>query len=135
MFVACSEYGCDGETVRTLVGLGADPKSRNRFNETIIHEVVKWPRIKLEPKPGKASESAKTHYLTTIPQLEAAIELGVDVNARDNHGNVALIAAIKDNYVSAVVKLLDAGATVTEKEKKLAKDLDRHVILGLLAKA
>jgi ankyrin repeat protein len=74
-------------------------------------------------------------------RLAALLEAGADINARDEHGQTALMIAARDGRTSAVRWLIEHGADLNHTAKfhlsalMLAVINGRDAIVGLLADA
>jgi ankyrin repeat protein len=74
-------------------------------------------------------------------RLAALLDAGADINARDEHGQTALMVAARDGRTSVVRWLIERGADLNHTAKfhlsalMLAVINGRDVIVGLLADA
>ena len=76
-----------------------------------------------------------------IPALEALLDAGADINARDEHGQTALMNASRDGHTAMVRLLVTRGADLNHTAKynlsalMLAVINGRDAIVGVLADA
>jgi ankyrin repeat protein len=76
-----------------------------------------------------------------VPALEALLNSGVDINARDEHGQTALMNAARDGHTALVRLLVARGADLNFTAKfnlsalMLAVINGRDAIVGILAEA
>lgn len=76
-----------------------------------------------------------------VPALEALLDAGADVNARDEHGQTALMNAARDGHAAMVRALVARGADLNHTAKfnlsalMLAVINGRDAIVGVLADA
>ena len=76
-----------------------------------------------------------------VPALEALLDAGADVNARDEHGQTALMNAARDGHAAMVRLLVARGADLDHTAKfnlsalMLAVISGRDAIVGILADA
>ncbi len=78
----------------------------------ILAIVIVLPLIIIRHKSiySNKSKRARTEF------VQALLDKGVDVNAKDNHGFTALIWAAKGGHTEAVQALLDKGADVNARD-------------------
>ncbi len=94
----------DAELMRTLAALGADPLLPNADNSTPLMAAAGLASRSPGEDPGTESE--------TLEAVQAALDLGADINAVDKNGETAMHAAAYKN-LPKVVKLLAAkGAKI-----------------------
>ena len=76
-----------------------------------------------------------------VPALEALLDGGADVNARDEHGQTALMNASRDGHIAMIRLLVTRGADLNHTAKynlsalMLAVINGRDAIVGVLADA
>ncbi|HIX19129.1 MAG TPA: ankyrin repeat domain-containing protein [Candidatus Akkermansia intestinigallinarum] len=101
------------ETLRLLIGAGADPKVRDDEGNTLLHgaEDAETARLLLEagldPMTRNSDGSTPLHHVVNAEVCRLLLEAGADPNARDNEGNTPL-HGIADAEVCRL--LLEAGA-------------------------
>src|SRR5260221_5203846 len=94
----------DAELMRTLAALGADPLIPNVDNSTPLMAAAGLASRSPGEDPGTESE--------TLEAVQAALDLGADINAVDKNGETAMHAAAYKN-LPQVAKLLAAkGGTI-----------------------
>jgi ankyrin repeat protein len=94
----------DAELMRYLAKLGADPMLNNEDNSTPLMAAAGLGTR----SPG---EDAGTEE-EVVEALQAALDLGNDINAVDNKGETAMHGAAYKNYPLAVKFLADKGAKI-----------------------
>src|SRR5436190_5853311 len=94
----------DAELMRALAALGADPLLGNADNSTPL--IVAAGLGTRSPGEDAGTESE------VVEALQAALDLGNDVNAVDNNGETAMHAAAYRNHPAAVQFLADHGAKI-----------------------
>ncbi len=121
----------DAETVRGLIGQGADPNWTGPDAQTPLHQAVEWqekPEITRLLLDAGASPDARDaglgetalHLALAKQHPEAAkllIVRGADVNARDRRGRTPLHIAAEQGYADVAKMLLDRGALVDARTK------------------
>jgi ankyrin repeat protein len=94
----------DAELMKTLVALGADPRLTNVENSTPL--MVAAGLATRSPGEDAGTESE------VLEAVQAALELGADVNAVDNNGETAMHAAAYKNLPKVVKFLAARGASI-----------------------
>src|SRR5205814_2518740 len=94
----------DAELMRTLAALGADPLLTNADNSTPLMAAAGLATRSPGEDAGTESE--------VLEALQAALDLGGDVNAVDNNGETAMHAAAYKNLPAVVQFLADKGAKI-----------------------
>ena len=95
----------DAELMRTLAALGADPLARNADNTTPLMAAAGLGTR----SPG---EDAGTEP-EVLEAVEAALELGANINATDDNGETVMHAAAYKNLPKVVEYLAAQGADIT----------------------
>lgn len=94
----------DAELMKTFVALGADPLAKNDEGSTALMAAAGIGTR----SPG---EDAGTEE-EVIEAMQVALDLGVDINAVDNHGETAMHGAAYKNLPLAVKFLASKGARI-----------------------
>ena len=94
----------DAELMRFLASLGADPKIPNADNANAM--IVAAGLGTRSPGEDAGTESE------VVEALQAALDLGVDINAVDNNGETAMHGAAYKNLPGAVLFLARHGAKI-----------------------
>jgi ankyrin repeat protein len=94
----------DAELMRTLAALGADPLLPNADNSTPLMAAAGLASRSPGEDPGTESE--------TLEALQAALDLGADINAVDKNGETAMHAAAYKNLPKVVKFLAAKGAKI-----------------------
>jgi ankyrin repeat protein len=94
----------DAELMKTLVALGADSRLTNVENSTPL--MVAAGLATRSPGEDAGTESE------VLEAVQAALELGADVNAVDNNGETAMHAAAYKNLPKVVKFLAERGAKI-----------------------
>lgn len=94
----------DAELMRTLAALGADPVLPNADNSTPLMAAAGLATRSPGEDAGTESE--------VLEALQAALDLGADVNAVDNNGETAMHAAAFTNLPKVVKFLAAKGARI-----------------------
>ena len=94
----------DAELMKTLAALGADPALTNVENSTPLMAAAGLATRSPGEDAGTESE--------VIEALQAALDLGADINAVDNNGETAVHAAAYKNLPKAVKFLASRGAKI-----------------------
>jgi len=94
----------DAELMRTLAKLGADPLLTNADNSTPLMAAAGLGTRSPGEDAGTESE--------VVEALQAALDLGADLNAVDNNGETAMHGAAYKNLPAAVQFLADKGAKI-----------------------
>ena len=94
----------DAELMRLLAQLGADPKIPNADNANAM--IVAAGLGTRSPGEDAGTESE------VVEALQAALDLGVDINAVDNNGETAMHGAAYKNLPGAVLFLASHGAKI-----------------------
>lgn len=94
----------DAELMRALAGLGADPLLANADNSTPL--IVAAGLGTRSPGEDAGSESE------VLEAVQAALDLGNDLNAIDNNGETAMHGAAYKNLPAVVQLLADKGAKI-----------------------
>src|SRR5262245_10633653 len=94
----------DAELMRTLAALGADPLLPNADNSTPL--MIAAGLATRSPGEDAGTESE------VLEALQAALDLGADVNAVDNNGETAMHAAAYKNLPKVVKFLAGKGARI-----------------------
>src|SRR5207237_186637 len=94
----------DAELMRALAALGADPLLPNADNTTPLIAAAGLGTRSPGEDAGTESE--------VIEALQAALDLGNDINAVDNNGETAMHGAAYKNLPGAVQFLADHGAKI-----------------------
>ena len=100
----------DAQLMRTLAALGADSKIPNADNANAM--IVAAGLGTRSPGEDAGSDSE------VVEALQAALDLGVDINAVDNNGETAMHGAAYKNAPGAVQFLADHGAKMEVWNKK-----------------
>ena len=95
----------DAELMRTLAALGADPLARNADNSTPLMAAAGLGTRSPGEDAGTESE--------VLEAVEAALELGADINATDDNGETVMHAAAYKNLPKVVEYLAVRGADIT----------------------
>ena len=95
---------CDAELMRTLAALGADPLLANADNTTPLMAAAGLASRSPGEDPGTESE--------TLEAVQAALDLGADINAIDKNGETAMHAAAYKNLPKVVKFLAAKGAKI-----------------------
>jgi ankyrin repeat protein len=95
---------CDAELMRTLAALGADPLIANADNSTPLMAAAGLASRSPGEDPGTESE--------TLEAVQAALDLGADINAVDKNGETAMHAAAYKNLPKVVKFLAAKGARI-----------------------
>jgi ankyrin repeat protein len=94
----------DAELMRTLASLGADPRMPNADNSTPLMAAAGLGTRSPGEDAGTESE--------VIEAVQAALDLGNDINAIDNNGETAMHGAAYKNLPAVVQFLADKGAKI-----------------------
>ena len=94
----------DTELLRTLVGLGADPRLMNAENSTAL--MIAAGLATRSPGEDAGTESE------VLEALQVLLDLGIDINAVDNNGETAMHAAAYKNLPNVVKFLAAKGARI-----------------------
>ena len=94
----------DAELMRTLAGLGADPRLTNVENSTPL--MVATGLATRSPGEDAGTESE------VLEAVHAALDLGADINAVDNNGETAMHGAAYKNLPNVVKFLAARGAKI-----------------------
>jgi ankyrin repeat protein len=94
----------DAELMRTLAALGADPLLANVDNSTPLMAAAGLASRSPGEDPGTESE--------TLEAVQAALDLGADINAVDKNGETAMHAAAYKNLPKVVKFLAARGARI-----------------------
>jgi ankyrin repeat protein len=100
----------DAELMRTLAGLGADPLLTNENNSTALMAAAGLGTR----SPG---EDAGTEE-EVLEAIQAALDLGIDINAVDRHGETAMHGAAYKNLPRVVEFLAGKGARIDVWDQK-----------------
>jgi len=95
---------CDAELMRTLAALGADPLMPNADNTTPLMAAAGLASRSPGEDPGTEPE--------TLEAVQAALDLGADINAIDKNGETAMHAAAYKNLPKVVKFLAAKGAKI-----------------------
>ena len=97
----------DARTMRLLVASGADPLLTSDDGTTALM---------LAAGLGKRASTDITHYDWTeekaVEAIQAGLDLGIDINAANEHGETALHAAAYHNANRVIEFLVEAGADI-----------------------
>jgi hypothetical protein len=104
LHVAAGAY--QDEVVRTLIGLGADVRARNRRGAEPLHEAAVG-------DPGSAYWNLDAQVAVVVRLIAA----GADPNAIDKDGATPLHRAVRTRCAAAVAALLEGGADPHRKNK------------------
>jgi uncharacterized protein len=94
----------DGELMKALAALGADPRLRNADNSTPLMAAAGL----ATRSPGEDAGTEKE----VLEAVQIALELGADVNAIDDNGETAMHAAAYKNLPEVVRFLASRGARI-----------------------
>ena len=94
----------DAEYMKALVDLGADPLATNNDHSTAL-------MVAAGIGTRSPGEDAGTEE-EVIEAMQLALDLGVDINAVDDHGETAMHGAAYKNLPAAVKFLVDKGARI-----------------------
>ena len=94
----------DAELMRTLAALGADPLLTNEDNSTPLMAAAGLGTRSPGEDAGTESE--------VLEAMQAALDLGADINAVDNNGETAMHGAAYKNLPAAVQFLAGKGAKI-----------------------
>jgi uncharacterized protein len=94
----------DAELMRTLAGLGADPLIENANHSTPLMVAAGLGTRSPGEDAGTESE--------VVEAMQAALDLGADINAVDDNGETAMHGAAYKNLPGAVQFLADKGAKI-----------------------
>ena len=94
----------DAELMRTLAALGADPLLTNADNSTPLMAAAGLATRSPGEDAGTESE--------VLEAVQAALDLGADLNAVDNNGETAMHGAAYKNLPKVVKFLADKGAKI-----------------------
>jgi ankyrin repeat protein len=94
----------DAELMRTLAELGADPLLRNEDNSTAL-------MIAAGIGTRSPGEDAGTED-EVLEAVQVALDLGIDINAVDDHGETAMHGAAYKNLPKVVELLAEKGASI-----------------------
>jgi len=94
----------DAELMRALAALGADPLLTSADNSTPLMAAAGLGTRSPGEDAGTESE--------VLDALQAALDLGADLNAADNNGETAMHGAAYKNLPAAVQFLVDKGAKI-----------------------
>jgi ankyrin repeat protein len=94
----------DAELMRALAALGADPKLTNADNSTPLMAAAGLGTRSPGEDAGTGPE--------VVAAMQAALDLGADLDAVDNHGETAMHGAAYKNSPEAVQFLADQGAKI-----------------------
>ena len=101
----------DVALMRLLVAAGADPNRSTRAGRTPLLFAI---------GPGRRKSLAET-----LDAIAVCLNAGADVNARDDGGQTPLHAAVAQNQVPAVIRLLaERGAALDARDKQGRTPLD-----------
>ena len=100
----------DSELMRALAALGADPLASNADNSTPLMAAAGLGTRSPGEDAGTESE--------VVEALQAALDLGADLNAVDNNGETAMHGAAYKNLPAAVLLLGGKGARIEIWNKK-----------------
>ena len=117
--MALAAYAGEGAIMRLLAEHGADQSLRPDNDLTTLMLAAGASRI---PWISRVSQNE------SLEAVEAALELGADVNEANGQGNTALHEAAKKGSVEVVQFLVDAGANIGAKNKRgqTAVDVARY---------
>src|SRR5262249_30413480 len=104
LHVAAAAY--QQQTVRKLIGAGADVRARNRHGAEPLHYAA-------DGMPGSRAWNPRAQAAT----VACLIEAGADPNAIDNRGVTPLHRAVRTRCAAAVSALLNGGADARRKNK------------------
>ena len=99
-----SALTADAELMRTLAALGADPLIPNADNSTPLMAAAGLATRSPGEDAGTESE--------VLEAVQAALDLGADINAVDNNGETAMHAAAYKNLPKVVKFLASKGAKI-----------------------
>lgn len=99
-----ASVAADADLMRTLVDLGADPLLTNNDRTTALMAAAGTGTRSPGEDAGTEDE--------VIEAMQLALDLGVDINAVDNHGETAMHGAAYKNLPGAVKFLADKGAKI-----------------------
>jgi len=105
-------------TVAYLLQKGANPNSQGRFG-TALHNAILMTGISFKYSEG---DDAKKIYPKLI--IEALLDAGGDVSARNKDGMTPLHTAAKFSNLVGTEMLIEAGAKIMPKDKKGKTPLD-----------
>jgi hypothetical protein len=114
------------ETAVSLLTAGADPNIRDMPSGSRIRSQRLWDRLRGKKPPIETAppalllavqeQSKNEDDYENLPLIKALLDKGADVNAKEEHGMMALLQAVVDRHPATIRMLLERGADVNAKD-------------------
>jgi len=103
------------EAAKLLLAAGADVNTRNKDGKTALMKAVEYGEM-VDPATGASVKIPESENDGKMKIIKLLLDKGADVNAKDNHGNTALMDAAWEGKPNMVLLLLEKGADINAKE-------------------